>query len=410
MTLGQRIQELRKQAGLSQEGLGEALGVSRQAVSKWESDAGVPELDTLIAISRFFGITIGELLGVEEPRTPEETEQAGPDEEQMETILRRYVEESRRHEQSRRPASWPWVVSLCCAIVAIVVVAVSVGQVREVKQDVNTLWNNVVDIENIVSNVRNQMGGLSEEIRNTLEEGSKLISTFEYELVSFDLEKQEVTLELEATLKDYSAGSRMQFLLDWVKTDKTAGQTISEFVEGPDFTAVVTLPMNYHTDVSIRVEDADGNIREQFVDSFYSLHPDSFHLEAYNLMMPFRITVSRFGSSTLTAEGEQVFVDILSAYPEVYWPEEAVITAYVNREQVFTENMTITQSVDGSDLFCAVLKEKYCDVILREGDTFEVVLQVKDNLGRTEEFVEGGTVDDGRLNRMPTVAPAERVD
>ena len=35
MTLGQRIQELRKQAGLSQEGLGEALGVSRQAVSKW---------------------------------------------------------------------------------------------------------------------------------------------------------------------------------------------------------------------------------------------------------------------------------------------------------------------------------------------------------------------------------------
>ena len=35
MTLGQRIQELRKQAGLAQVGLGEALGVSRQAVSKW---------------------------------------------------------------------------------------------------------------------------------------------------------------------------------------------------------------------------------------------------------------------------------------------------------------------------------------------------------------------------------------
>ena len=38
MTLGQRIQEYRKAAGLSQEALGEELGVSRQAVSKWESD------------------------------------------------------------------------------------------------------------------------------------------------------------------------------------------------------------------------------------------------------------------------------------------------------------------------------------------------------------------------------------
>ena len=45
MTLGQRIQELRKQKGLSQEGLGEKLGVSRQAVSRSEMDGAVPEVD-----------------------------------------------------------------------------------------------------------------------------------------------------------------------------------------------------------------------------------------------------------------------------------------------------------------------------------------------------------------------------
>ena len=44
-TLGGRIQEGRRAAGLSQEALGERLGVSRQAVSKWESDAAVPELE-----------------------------------------------------------------------------------------------------------------------------------------------------------------------------------------------------------------------------------------------------------------------------------------------------------------------------------------------------------------------------
>lgn len=43
MTLGQRIQSLRKGLGLSQEALGELLGVSRQAISKWESDLTVPD-------------------------------------------------------------------------------------------------------------------------------------------------------------------------------------------------------------------------------------------------------------------------------------------------------------------------------------------------------------------------------
>ena len=89
MTLGQRIQELRKQKGLSQEALGEALGVSRQAVSKWEGDNGIPELDTLIAMSRLFGVTVGQLLGVEEAPAREE---APGEPDRTEEILRRYAE------------------------------------------------------------------------------------------------------------------------------------------------------------------------------------------------------------------------------------------------------------------------------------------------------------------------------
>lgn len=66
MTLGQRIQELRKEQGLSQEVLGERLGVSRQAVSRWEMDGAVPEVDKLIALSRVFGVSLNDLLQVEE--------------------------------------------------------------------------------------------------------------------------------------------------------------------------------------------------------------------------------------------------------------------------------------------------------------------------------------------------------
>ena len=70
MTLGQRIQELRKGLDLSQEELGEKMGISRQAISKWEADQTIPDLDKLIALSRLFGLTIGQLLGVEQPLPP----------------------------------------------------------------------------------------------------------------------------------------------------------------------------------------------------------------------------------------------------------------------------------------------------------------------------------------------------
>ena len=67
MTLGQRIQELRRGLNLSQEELGERMGVSRQAISKWEGDQTIPELDKLIALSKLFGLTVGQLLGGEQP-------------------------------------------------------------------------------------------------------------------------------------------------------------------------------------------------------------------------------------------------------------------------------------------------------------------------------------------------------
>lgn len=62
MTLGERIAYYRGKLGLSQGELAEQLGVSRQAVSKWETDAGLPDLDRLIALSGLYNITLDELV------------------------------------------------------------------------------------------------------------------------------------------------------------------------------------------------------------------------------------------------------------------------------------------------------------------------------------------------------------
>ena len=63
MTLGQRISLYRKKLNISQEELGARLGVSRQAVSKWENDLSCPDITLLPQLARLFGVTTDELLG-----------------------------------------------------------------------------------------------------------------------------------------------------------------------------------------------------------------------------------------------------------------------------------------------------------------------------------------------------------
>lgn len=66
MEFNEKLQELRKERHLTQEELAEALFVSRTAVSKWESGRGYPSLDSLKELSKYFSVSIDELIGSEE--------------------------------------------------------------------------------------------------------------------------------------------------------------------------------------------------------------------------------------------------------------------------------------------------------------------------------------------------------
>lgn len=70
MSLGENISALRAARGMKQDELAAALGVSRQSVSKWETDASVPELDKLVQLAGLFGVTLDGLVG-REPPSPE---------------------------------------------------------------------------------------------------------------------------------------------------------------------------------------------------------------------------------------------------------------------------------------------------------------------------------------------------
>ena len=67
MTLGERVYQIRTARGLSQSDLAEALDVSRQSVSKWETDASVPDLDKLVKMCELFGVSMDALVRGEAP-------------------------------------------------------------------------------------------------------------------------------------------------------------------------------------------------------------------------------------------------------------------------------------------------------------------------------------------------------
>lgn len=109
MTIGERISQKRKELGLSQESLGEKLGISRQAIYKWESDSALPEIDKLVALSRLYGVSVGWLLGVED--TPAKADSGELTEKELQTvdeIVSRYLEATREHKDERAEQFRVW--------------------------------------------------------------------------------------------------------------------------------------------------------------------------------------------------------------------------------------------------------------------------------------------------------------
>ena len=78
MRLGERISQYRRSLGISQEDLGARLGVSRQAVSKWETNTATPDMANLIALAREFGVSVAELTETPEPPLPIAVESPAP--------------------------------------------------------------------------------------------------------------------------------------------------------------------------------------------------------------------------------------------------------------------------------------------------------------------------------------------
>lgn len=258
MTLGERIQALRKDAGLSQEELGEKLGVARQSVSKWESDTTIPELDKLIAMSRLFHISVGALLGIEESG---EADRELTDRElaALEEIARRLAQPQREASPQEEP---PKKKGRRGAIAAVTLIAAGItlmliSRINSLENQLGNLQYNVSNIQNTVSR---EIGSISSQVRDILEEQNSVTAGKNYEVADMDLLNGTVTFTLTATPREYKEGMRAVFSA--AGPDFEAVEVPGVLGAGQTFTAEITCPLTDDITLSVGFE-SEGTIVTQ---------------------------------------------------------------------------------------------------------------------------------------------------
>ena len=259
MTLGQRIQDLRRSRGLSQEGLGDLLGVSRQAISKWESDTTIPEVDKLIAISRRFEISVGYLLGVEENK-PMQEQQPDPELTErelaaVEAIVNRYLEqlEQTRPEPKEQPRRWKWA-----AVVLAVLLVISCSSVSKLNKRIDALSdqtqnvpNQVVGVENTVSN---QINSLTDRLEKLLEAQNHLLSQWDCTLTDY-IPGEKAIFSLSARPKEYVPGMTAVFCAENGDGEKVSAPAQWD---GMSYTARLDVPLWDSPKFSIEMDNGQS--------------------------------------------------------------------------------------------------------------------------------------------------------
>lgn len=268
MTIGQRISSKRKELGLSQEALGEALSVSRQSIYKWESDASLPDIDKLITLSRLFGVSVGWLLGVEEaPETPAE-EQTAPSPEPFSEEQLRLLEEIVSRYQPPAPKKrrrWPVVVLgvLLCGTVLFFS-----SWMEDMNDQYNALYQAVREVQ---YSTRSELNGLTGQVEDILKAQNELTADYGVELTASDLGRKTVTFSAQVVPKTYVEGMVVTFLVD---TGDGPAEYPAELGPGKKFTGELTCELTDQITISAVFTSGDTS-QTQILDQYYGLYSDT---------------------------------------------------------------------------------------------------------------------------------------
>lgn len=284
MTVGQRIAQKRKELGLSQEELGAHLGVSRQAIYKWESDQSLPEVEKLVTLSRLFSVTVGWLLGVEEEPAPQtEAELTEAQLKMVQEIADRYIAAMPAPEAPppRKRRKWPFVLA---GLAVIWCLWSLFSQLSSLSNQYNTLQ---YSISSVTDSVNRQIGGIANRVESILESQNALVADWSAEVAGMDIPANTVTFDVRAVPKTFEEDMTAIFVLE---SDGERFETPVEPNADHTFTALPTCPLSDNIRLSVVFLTPDGRRQTQLLDQYSGLYSNTFPFVSITFALcPFEI-------------------------------------------------------------------------------------------------------------------------
>ena len=267
MTTGQRIAQKRKESGLSQEALGEEVGVSRQSIYKWESDAALSEIDKLVALSRRFGVTVGWLLGVEEapeaPPAPDSRELTDAQLKMVEEITERYIAAQTAPKPRKK---WPYVLA------ALVVLYAAHRAYQSIDRQFDGVYSRIGQMDISMSN---QVSSISGQVEEILKQQNSLVTDAEASIMTCDLKANTVTFSVAVVPKTFVEGMTVEFLAENGEISSDVVGRAGEDGTNQRFSAALSIPLTDDIALSALLVLPDGTRQTQPLQTYTGLYSGS---------------------------------------------------------------------------------------------------------------------------------------
>ena len=337
MTLGNRIAALRKAAGLSQEALAAKLGVSRQAIGKWEADASLPGLDNLHQLAKELGVTIDALLaGDGKPGAPADSgEKTAPalSLEAIQSLLD--AQDKARRKRQMRTALWLGVPAALAVLALAAGLAWQNGQLASLRNQLGTVQGSVATLDGSVAALQSQLSaGILGQGQTTFSES--LLASWDVQVKEYSPAESRVLMSLSATPRTITEDCALRFT--FVLSD---GQSLSLDAvqgEGDVFFAEGWVPLaeSYTLNVSL-IRDGETKVEQLYTEPAFSCQ---YEMQIQELPPVVQSASHTSFSKTYTVRQEagdyEIPVDVSYARDgrPYQWPVKAWVTGTLAGEEV----------------------------------------------------------------------------
>ena len=377
-TLGQRIAAERKKLNISQEALGEKMGVSRQAISKWEADGALPEIDKLIAMSKLFGVTLGWLMGLEEGSGQQTADFS---EEQLE-LIRRMI------PQPPQPRKAPWIAATIFSAAALVIALFSRPAVPNYTGEINRLQNELQALKSTVSSMVYQQEAMMEENAEML----LLAHDINFAGIQDDGTARVI---FTAVPKEWTPGQTAS--LSVLRDGKKVAEAPCT-IDGAVCTATVDLPLEDGYEYRIVTTDAEGGQKFQCLDGgecTYLKTDTSLQVESWIIPnVEYRRNTLNIIDMELSFSRPGLGVEDGT----VEWTQMDYVIR-VNGGEVRRESFLEADMLDEMEFGFSVSRKSFSDIALENGDEVTLAVEAALSSGQSESLTMGvWTFQNGKLN------------